>query len=252
LLGALLGRWQTVARNQGATDAASLAARTVVGAPAAAVDGALSGTGDFLAGWLRSGELAAENRLLRQRARVEGAYADVEHDLRREIASLRKLLELPDFGGRTKVPGTVIGLFPHENRLTIRLARAGEVQPGMPVVAADGLIAIVQTVDGVTCQAMLLSAPTVRVGAIIQGDPPQAGLLRGETPERLVIELLAGDADVAPGAWVTTSGFSERIPRGIPIGRVARVDAQPEFGQRRVRVLPSARVAEVRDVVVLR
>lgn len=252
MLGALIGRWQNVARNDGRSDPVTLVARTVIGGPARALDHALDDGGDFLAGWLRSGDLAAENRRLAQIARVADLYADREADLQREIVSLRKLLALPDYGGRDVTRAVVIGLFPYENRLTLRLQSGDGVKPGLPVVAADGMVGVVQTVDGATCQALLLSAPSVRVGALVMGDPPQAGLLRGETPDRWVVELLAGDAEIRPGAWVVTSGYSERVPRGIPIGRVARVDSQPEYGQRRVRVAPSVRLGEVREVAVLR
>lgn len=252
VLGALLGRWQNAARNDGRSDPITLVARTTVGAPAQALNGALNSGGEFFAGWLRSGEIAAENRRLAQLARVADLYADREADLQREIAALRKQLALPSFDGHGITRGVIIGLFPYENRLTLRLNSGNGIKPGMPVVAADGMVGVVQTVDGDTCQALLLSAPSVRVGALVLGDPPQAGLLRGETPDLWMVELLAGDAEIRPGAWVVTSGYSDRVPRGIPIGRVARVDSQPEYGQRRVRVAPSVRLGEVREVVVIR
>jgi len=51
---------------------------------------------------------------------------------------------------------------------------------------------------------------------------------------------------------VTTAGFSEKIPRAIPIGRVVQKAHDREFGVVRAQVFPNVQIGEVQEVIVLR
>src|SRR4029077_948197 len=119
-------------------------------------------------------------------------------------------------------------------------------------VCAQGLIGRVQTVYPKSSQVVLLSSPDLTVGASVVRDPPQPGLLHGESPNNLVLELTNPDAPVQIGDAVVTSGFSDMIPRGIPIGRVIQVYPDIEFGARRASIFPSVSIGSLREVFVLK
>lgn len=209
-------------------------------------------TGDFFSTLGRSGALAAENRRLRQLAAVAETYTETIDSLNHEIDSLRALLDVEAIG-KSRIGGRVIGYFPLENRLTISVGTTSGVRPGLPVIAGEGLIGTVQTADARSSQVRLLSSPRpYQIGATVRRDPPSTGLMHGEAVNRLILEFTDIESPVAVGDLVVTSGHSELIPEGIPIGRVVQVYVDEEFGTRIAQVFPAVALGKVREVVVLR
>jgi rod shape-determining protein MreC len=89
------------------------------------------------------------------------------------------------------------------------------------------------------------------MGAITSGTPGAAGLLRGESSGTLLMEIPDMSASVAVGDQVLTAGFSERIPKGIPIGVVFHVENDLPFGRKLARIRPAVQVGATREVLVL-
>jgi len=119
----------------------------------------------------------------------------------------------------------------------------------------------VDTVTSGTSQVSLITAFHVRMGALVlpkgmeteaSGVVPVAGLTRGDGGDRLVVEVTDSVASISPGDLVVTNGFSEMVPRGIPLGRVIEVTKQIEYGSRRLVVAPAFRLGESREVYVLK
>lgn len=252
-MGVVLGRVQNEARAAGKSDVVTRAVRGAVQGPAAPFRSA----GDYLsnvAGSVgRATELERENERLRQLAQAAAMYVETIDALRQELEDARKLANLPQAVGRLKIPGRVIGFYPLENRITLDIGTAKQVKAGLPVVAADGLVGIVQTADASSCQVQLLSSPPpFRIGAKVLRDPPAVGLLYGESLDRLTVEFVDLNAPIEVGDWIVTSGLSAMIPADIPIGRVVQVRKDAEFGTRAAQVFPAVSLGRVRDVVVLR
>lgn len=246
-----MGRIQNQARAEGRVDPITSAVRWTVSPLASPIADAWDGAIDFLAGVAEGPALRQEVRRLRSIARAAELYRVREAALIREIDGLRSLSKLRNFG-RSPVFARVVGLFPYENRITLDVGSAQGVRPGMAVLAQGGLLAVVQTTEPRRAQALLLVSPAQRVGAMVERTPPIAGLVRGDAADRLVLDFMDREGPLEVGDWVTTSGFSDMIPGGIPIGRVVRVEIDPTFGSRRARVAPSALIDAVREVAVLR
>ena len=122
----------------------------------------------------------------------------------------------------------------------------------MAVVAAKGLLAVVSTVGKVSCEANLVWSPQVTVGATIDNDAPQAGLLKGDLPETMRLDYLDSTAKAAVGDNVVTSGYSLKIPKGIPIGKIIAIESDPDFGRRRAKVAANVRLVDVAEVWVIK
>jgi rod shape-determining protein MreC len=252
VLGVFLGQWQTRARKAGHSDPVTAAFRVAVEPAARTVGSLASWVGDFSAGITHASSLAAENRRLRVQASALALYNEHIQDLEQEIVSLQKLQGLSLPPERTRVPAVVIGVFPGENRITISVGASEGITSGLPVLAGEGLLGLVQTVESHTSQVTLVwSPPPFKMGAIVVHNPPSAGLLHGESWDRLVLDL-GINSPVQTGDLVITSGFSQKIPRGIPIGRVVQVQQDRDFGTERVQVFPNVQLGEVREVLVLR
>lgn len=246
-----LGRIQEGARRAGRPDAISQAIQSAVSPAASSIQIGLDAVTDFGQGIFQARSLRAENQALRRQLAALQLYDVRVQSLNNEIRGLREQLRVSNFGARP-LRGSIVGFFPFENRLTLDVGAAQGVKTGQAVVALEGLLAIVQTVGPNSCQALLITSPAQRVGAQIEGDPPAVGILRGESERRARLEFLDSRSQIKIGDWVVTSGFSAVIPRGIPIGRVAEVRDEPDFGTRRVAVSPIARVGRTREVTILR
>ncbi len=251
-LGLVLGRSQTSARNEGRTDALSRVMRSAVAPIASPIAGFADWTSDFLTGFGGAAGLRAENRRLREAARAASLYQERLSFLESELASRQALLGLPQLPGRNRVVAAVTGYYPTENRITIGIGENKGIRRGMPAVTVDGLVGTVQTVDKSSAQVLLVTSARFRVGAMVRRDPPPAGLLRGDTPQALILDSLDMEATVQVGDEVVTLGASERIPPGIPIGKVVQLNKDPAFGRVWCQVFPNVQVGVIRAVYILR
>lgn len=253
ILGGVLGRWQNTSREKNRLDTISSALTTLVSPVSALAGGLANGSSDFSRGLFSAQRLSQENRTLRAKLAATALYTEQTNRLQREIVSLRSMVNLSPPKGTDPLAVDVLGFFPRENRITLSAGKNKGVVPGMPVVVGENLLAIVQTVDPVRCQALLITSPSQKVGALVLGhDPAPLGIASGLAPDRITLPIYEPKATVRIGDGVITSGFGERIPRGISIGRVSQVQDNEEFGTRNATVTPSADLGSVREVVILR
>jgi rod shape-determining protein MreC len=250
-----LGKLQTTARKAGRVDPIGHVVGLIVNPVSNVFAIGTRGTADFFSGVSSGYTLKVENRSLRDLQTQSAMYNENVQRLEREIDSLRRLINLPPIGGKEKIPADVINLYTYENRVTVSAGKDKGVRPGQPVITADGLLGLVQTVDATTSQVLLLSGlneRTRRIGAIARRNPPPAGLLKGEGQSLLTLEFEDPKAPVAVGDEVLTAGFSEMVPSGIRIGRIIQVSDDPNSGMRRALVFPSVAMGRVREVVILK
>lgn len=242
---------QSKAQEKSGVDPFNQSVGSVFAAPAEAAGRWLRSANDFVNGFFQSGVLAEKARRLASAELAASLYRDKLDELTRQVDSLRKLLGLPAFEGRKKVAADVIAYSPAEHRITINIGLKKGVRPGMPVVTGDGLVGICQTVSAHRTQVALITDPNQRIGAMVLRNPPSIGLLRGESAGMVTLELLDFATPMQNGDVVCTSGLSERVPRGIMIGKIVQIEDRPEFGSRRARVFPFVSLGTVREVVVL-
>lgn len=131
------------------------------------------------------------------------------------------------------------------------------VREDAPVITGDGLIGKVTTVTGgtarvelITNQGSAVSAQVMPVGAngIVK---PEVG-----SPRDLLLEFVQKGRRVRRGQTVVTSGFTSSkvdslFPRGIPIGKVSRVEADEVELYQRVHIEPYADLRRTDFVDVL-
>lgn len=252
ILGGLFGRMQSTARQNGATDLPSSIIKSSVSPIASVTTSVANWSSDFLGGIFNAAELSRKARDGKQFQLVASQYMETVNRLNKEIDYLRSLNNLPPVGGREKVFATVTGYFPLENRITISSGANRGLRAGLPVLTAEGLVGIIQTVDRSSSQVSLLTDPNRKVGAlVINRDPPPLGIIRGEN-QALLILTLDSTSPVENGDVIATSGFSDRIPRAIPIGKVNQVYSDPTTGSKRVEVFPNVALGNVREVVILK
>ena len=143
-----------------------------------------------------------------------------------ENARLRRLLGLGQQLPWGFVPAEALkGVSTREDyAITLTAGANAGVQRFSPVVAPEGLVGMVQTVDPTMSLAISWSHPDFRVSAMT-ADGSTFGIVAahlGEGPERYMLELrgIPFRTTLKPGTLVLSSGLGGTYPRGIPIGTI--------------------------------
>ena len=163
--------------------------------------------------------LRAENEELRVQALQTG-------ETREENARLRRLLVLKDRLPLATVAGEVIGREAGGwvRSLTINRGRGDGIAQQTPVIVPNGLVGRVVQVHRGAAVVQLLNDPASTVGAVVQRTRT-AGLVDGDAGGAVRFKFMARDgATVAPGDLVVTSGLGTLFPKGLPVGRVVRIE----------------------------
>jgi rod shape-determining protein MreC len=251
-IGALLGRMQSQARDQGRLDPFSSITAHLVNPLAGGITRTLDATGDFFGGIFSAPSLRREVRRLKANEAAVALYSERIDLLANENEELRKQDKLGRSPGLTRINADIIGYVPRENRFTLSVGSNGGVTAGLVVVCSEGVLGVVSTVTAQTSQVSLLGSANLIIGAVVSRPTHAAGLLQGAGGNSLYIDFNDPKAEVKAGDVILTNGYSEKIPRGIVIGRVLSVDDIPEMGQRRATVFPSATLGGIREVIVLK
>lgn len=255
-LGLVVAGWgdrtQAAARSQNRLDPISNAAQAFVSPIAGVTRRVQVGTSDFGIGVFRGGELIRENERLRALEASMLLYQESVSRYEAEIQGLRKLMELPSTPGKNGIAADIIGAFPAQSRITLNIGRDRGIKPGMAVISPDGLLGVVQTVEAGRCQVLLLTSPASKVGGMdVNRNPPSTGLLQGVSAGLVTLTLFDPKAPVQVGDRIVTSGYGERIPRGLIVGQIIQVEDSPSEGLRRAMILPAATLGSTREVKVL-
>jgi rod shape-determining protein MreC len=133
-------------------------------------------------------------------------------------------------------------------------SRAG-IRPFSPVVAPEGLVGMVKTVDPTMSIAIAWAHPDFRVSAMAAdgGAFGIVGAHLGNEPERYLLEMrgVPMRSTLAPGTLIVSSGLGGTFPRGIPVGTVIAEMKTSELWARTYLLRPTVAPADVADVMVL-
>ena len=227
----------------------------------APIQGAATATARWVEGLLADYvylvEVEEENEALRARV------ARLERDRRRleaeglENRRLRSLLGLRERLGAEVVTAEVIARdtspFFRVTRIEIDRGSRDRVRAGMPVVSSAGLVGEVRRTFGHYADVQLIVDRASAVDVVIQRTGA-FGMLRGtgESDRYMArIENLAREDEVRVGDLVHTSGFGQRFPASILVGRVTRIVRQESGLWQELEVTPAVDFSELDTVLVL-
>ena len=132
------------------------------------------------------------------------------------------------------------------------------IEVDQPVITGDGLVGKVTSVTGGTATITLIADERSAVSAQVMPSGAD-GIVRPEVgnPNDLLLDFVEKKSDIRTGQTVVTSGFSASegleslFPRGIPIGRVKRVDRSELDIYQTVHIEPFADLKRMDFVQVL-
>jgi rod shape-determining protein MreC len=177
-------------------------------------------------------------------------------ELSAENARLRGLLGLGQRLGTGFVTAEVLHQSGIGDGMTLVLSAGREegVEPLAPVVAPEGLVGMVRSVDAHTSVALAWTHPDFRASAMIE--PRHVyGIVVARRAQRsgdlMELQGIAFRETLAPGTSVVTSGLGGVFPRGVPVGTVQGVLSESAGWQRTYILRPAVHPAQVTHVMIL-
>jgi rod shape-determining protein MreC len=178
----------------------------------------------------RTGELRAENEVLREQVGFLTAEVARLQELARENQYLREQLRLQQ--SDPSLPRTTARVVARDPSSLLRSMiivpmREDPLREGMAVVTAAGLVGRVIQANPRSAKVVLITDTNSSVMAMDQETRAQ-GVVAGQRGPLLLMRYISQAEVVRPGDLVVTSGqggtFPESIfPEGIPIGRIVSI-----------------------------
>jgi rod shape-determining protein MreC len=197
-------------------------------------------------------------------ARLYSSYDNALQEntsLHGEISRLEELLRLPSFTAYRSEPARVArrDFSGWWQQLVIRKGKNFGIPVGAPVIFSGGVVGRVSEVHAYTADVELISSPTLRLAAVIDGDNDsrpisfQGAGSRAFSPPRGVIEYapLGIYASATAPKTLVTSGLGGVFPAGLTIGQVTKVEPSTDglFQSGEVQLDP--RLSALNEVTVL-
>lgn len=125
------------------------------------------------------------------------------------------------------------------------------IRTDMAVITPDGAVGKIRDVFAMSSQVLLLNDPTSGAGVILLNTRSR-GILRGGPGGTLLINNLLPDERIKAGEPLITSGGDRVYPRGLPIGNVISMKADPEHQPYAlITIKPAANLDRLEEVLVV-
>jgi rod shape-determining protein MreC len=164
----------------------------------------------------------------------------------RTIAEMRSEIEVP------MRPAEVVGtdVSPWFHSVLIDRGRSDGVRAGMPVVTETGVVGIATATSRNAGRVLLLLDAQSSIDGIVQRSRAR-GIVKGTGREQLEFEFFVRGDDVQVGDLVITSGFGGAYPKGLRVGEVIEVHADPTAFVHRAVLRPAVDFGRLEQVFVL-
>ncbi len=122
------------------------------------------------------------------------------------------------------------------------------IRRNMAVITPDGAVGkVIETYRDVS-QVLLLTDKEGGVGALLVASRIQSPI-GGTGDPTLTMKYVPAEDTVNVGEKIVTSGMDKIFPRDIPVGTV--IEVKPGYPFKQIRVMPSARLDRLEEVIIL-
>lgn len=203
------------------------------------------------------GRIKSENETLKRKVTELEAENNILKEYGYQNLRLREMLVFKDAMQKDfeLVSASVIGRNPNNwfSTVTINVGAAGGITKNMAVVTGQGLVGRVISVANYSSEVMLILDSSSAVGGISQ--PTRTpGVLEGikDDPGMLRMIHIPKDSPVREKQRVVTSGFGGIFPKGMPVGKIIKVEMQSNGLVKMATVRPFVDFNRLEEVFVLK
>jgi len=212
-----------------------------------------SGAGHAWSDYIDLRHVRQQNKELQQQlARMRIEEAAISEDAL-EGRRLQAMLGFRESYVGSTVAAEVIGASGSEqtHMLTIDKGSRDGLRPDMAVITQNGVVGKLRDVFPATSEVLEINDPSSGAGVLLASTRIRA-ILRGTLTGRVQIGNLTADSRIQPGEQVLTSGGDQVYPRGLPVGVVESIAADPDHQPyTAIRVRPAVDLDRVEEVLVI-
>ena len=174
-------------------------------------------------------------------------------DAERVNTELRSLLKLAGNLDRAVVAVHILyqGQDWFSRRMTIDRGASSGIQPGSPVIDAQGLVGQVTRVYRASSEVTLVTNSDQLTPVFVERTGQRALAAGGSEADQLELRFMPAHTDIKPGDLLLTSGIDKVYPAGLPVARVMRITPPEASPYARVECIPLAGVNRDRALLVL-
>jgi rod shape-determining protein MreC len=222
-------------------------------APLEKVGDAIASPFEAAGGWFSNLTISRDDlaALRTQNDELRARLAELE-EARQENERLRQLVEFAEERKLTKLGARVIGrpTSSWEGVITIDRGSVDGVEPGMPVLAAQGLLGQVFEVSAHAAKVRLITDQRSGVAGMVQSTRV-AGVVKGSIDGEITLDFVSAEVTPTAGDVIITSGLGGVYPKGLVIGDVVSVEARRGELFPRIIVVSRVRVNQLEEVLIL-
>lgn len=201
-----------------------------------------------------------ENERLRQDIDKLSATHAENKSLKEENRELKQLVgfknSMTDY---SLTPAIVLTRSPSswQDLVTVNKGTANGVKKNQPVLAGNGLVGRVVEANYSTSKVELISDNNESANRFaIQVQAKDGNYVNGiitgydKKTNEIIMGQVTEDKDVAVGSQVITSGLGGVTPKGLYVGKVAKVSKEDYGLANEIRIKPAAKLSNVNDVYI--
>ena len=144
-----------------------------------------------------------------------------------------------------------------QDLVTVNKGTANGVKKNQPVLAGNGLVGRVVEANYSTSKVELISDNNESANRFaIQVQAKDGNYVNGiitgydKKTNEIIMGQVTEDKDVAVGSQVITSGLGGVTPKGLYVGKVAKVSKEDYGLANEIRIKPAAKLSNVNDVYI--
>lgn len=170
-----------------------------------------------------------------------------------ENARLSQLLEFKRTEVYASSAAHVIGRDPTywNSSIIIDKGAVNGIRQGMPVVHSSGIVGKVAEVYRYSSKVIVLTDPQFSVAAVLE-ETRESGLVTGTLEQNTCrMRYLSEQAPLKIGDRVVTSKISSSFPENLLIGRVVKVQKNPNNPSLECMIQPAVNLSQLEEVLVI-
>lgn len=191
------------------------------------------------------------DELLRENAELKVKIRTL-NDIVMENNRLRKLLNLIERNSVKFLTCEVTSSDPSFIYKNVRINQGSKngLEPGMGVVAAEGVIGVIMRVSIDHSDVLLLIDPNSNLDVIVARNR-RRGVLQGGMADAMQFKYLERGSSILVGDEIVTSGLTGAFPSGILVGKVTNIRLSSDGVAQTIEVKPAVDVSDISEALIL-